>query len=270
VEDLAVVIIDSPRVTLTSALLASLQAAGAAVVICNARHIPAGLLLPFHQHSRQPQVASLQAGWSRPFRKRCWQFIVRQKIKNQAQVLNKSGSPATRFLHALAGRVDSGDSGNMEAQAAQAYWKAMWGEGFVRATRRAKEKDRTNAALNFGYAVARAVVSRSLVAHGLLPCFGLHHDSQLNAFNLADDMLEPLRPVVDRRVREMAEKWGLFKGEELKPEDRQELAALGGEQVLIRNEAHSLLRAADIMAQSLVRASEAKDPAKLELPTLAV
>lgn len=267
IEDLVTVVLDSPAIVLTSALLAGLQNHGVAVIVCNQKHHPAGLLLPYHQHSRLPQLASLQAGWSQPFRKRCWQKVVRQKIVNQAATLEYTGNSAAKRLRLLAAKVVSGDKGNLESQAAREYWPGLLGADFRRLGRDADRADFVNSALNYGYAICRAAVARAVTAHGLLACFGLHHNSDLNPFNLADDLLEPLRPVVDREVWQMA-KDREQPGAGLEKEDRQRLAALAGVQVSIAGEKHSLYHAAELMAQSLVRATRKKDPGALLLPEL--
>lgn len=268
-EDVAVVILDSPRVSVTSALMVRLVATGAAAVICDESHLPAGLLLPFHQHSRQTRVAELQLGWSAPFRKRCWQAVVRSKIANQARCLELAGATGAGRLGRLVKGVRSGDSGNIEARAAAFYWRQLMGSGFSRAFHRDSDPDRINSALNYGYAVVRAAVARSLVGHGLLPFRGLHHRSELNAFNLADDLLEPLRPMVDLEVHALAGGWPKKAEDGLSKDDRRALAGLGGSRVDMAGEVYTILRAADLMARFLVRAAGDRDPAGLVLPRFA-
>lgn len=281
-EDIGVLILDHPQIMITTALLAELQQVGVVVMVCDKKHHPAGLLHPFHQHSRMSDVAEIQRIWSQPFRKRCWQALVRQKITNQAHCLDRSGlgpsHKVVKNLRNLVRKVDSGDSQNCEAQAARLYWQALMGSDFFRVTN-GGTSPRKNAALNFGYAIIRATIARSIVAHGLLPCFGLFHHSKLNAFNLADDLIEPFRPLADGLVRRMSELWddnmanraeqkSAFDG--LCREDRQQLAGLGGEQVLIDSEVQSLGNATDILVQSLVRASRDKDASCLKLPGFAL
>ncbi len=264
VEDITVLILESQQATLTSSLLATLQDNNVVVVTCDRRHMPNGLLLPFLPHSRHSEIATLQRDWSQPFRKRGWQSLVRGKINNQAEGLELAGCGSVSALRALARQVDSGDSKNREAQAAREYWKKLMGEEFIRGA-----GDLANSALNYGYTIVRAVIARSLVSYGLLPCFGLHHDNNLNAYNLADDLIEPFRPLVDREVITLL---GDDKCAErsLKKEERQKLAALSTHQLLIEGEVQTLTNAADRMAASLVRAIRENDYRLLSLPRFAL
>jgi CRISPR-associated protein Cas1 len=264
VEDITVVILESQQATLTSSLLATLQDNNVAVVTCDRRHMPNGLLLSFLPHSRHSEIAVLQRDWSQPFRKRCWQMLVRGKINNQAEGLELAGCSSVSALRALARQVDSGDSKNREAQAAREYWKNLMGEGFIRGA-----GDLPNSALNYGYTVVRAVIARSLVSYGLLPCFGIHHDNNLNAYNLADDLIEPFRPLVDREVLTLLGE-GRLEKRSLEREERQQLAALSTHQVLIDGEVQSLTNAADRMAATLVRAIRENDYRLLCLPRFAL
>lgn len=265
VEDITVLVLDHHQITTSVALLAALEDAGVAVVICDQRHMPSGLLLPFHRHSRFSEVAALQMGWSQPFRKRAWQVVVRRKIENQAHCLDRAGVEGGDSLRRLVQQVDSGDSENREAQAARYYWQALMGRGFLRLPRGASSSSRVNAALNYGYAILRAAVARALVGRGLLPCFGLHHGNKLNAYNLADDMIEPFRPLADDLVYRMAGLWGDHDGP-LTKEDRQGLVQLLGDQLLMEDQVQSLCKAAETAASSLVVALRDKNPKLLTLP----
>ena len=267
IEDITVLVLDSPKITLSTALMGALQNNGVAVVVCDEKHHPGGLFLPYHQHTRISSIAPLQAGWSLPLRKRCWQRIVKAKIINQGRCLEMLTGQGQDKLTLMAKGVDSGDSQNLEAAAARYYWDKLLGCAFKRKTHRDKAPGFINSALNYGYAIIRAAVARSITAHGLLACFGLHHHSALNQFNLADDLVEPLRPIVDHKVYEMAEAKGMDLTSKLDKEHRQELTGLATAQVCIADENHSLTNATDIMAMSLVRVLKAKDARKLVLPT---
>lgn len=267
IEDITVLVVDSPRILLTSTLLNAMQKKGAAVVICDEKHHPGGIFLPFHQHTRISALAPLQAKWTQPFRKRCWQIIIQSKIMNQAECLSMLDRPGREHLIRMVGEVKSGDSGNMEARAAREYWNFYIGPHFQRRTHRDKARDFINKALNYGYAVIRAAVARSITAHGLLPCFGLHHDSNLNPFNLADDLVESFRPLVDAEVHRMVEEMPEGENDLIKIH-RQRLVGLTTRQVGINKEYHSLTNAADILTESLVRATKDKNPNKLLLPSL--
>lgn len=263
-EDLNALLLESPRVTLTSSLLAACQEHDVCVITCDAAHMPNGVLLPFQPHSRQGKVARIQLSWSEPLRKRLWQRVVQTKITNQADCLARTGSEeAGHRLRILAGQVTSGDVGNLEAQAARAYWPHLFGPDFRRSG-----NDSINAALNYGYAVVRAFVARSQVAHGLIPTFGLHHDNELNAFNLTDDMMEVFRPLVDETVKDLHQR-GLVSPEtpDLTADVRQELANSGNTRCLIEGKIQTLSTACDRLAAGLVAAIEARSPAVLPLPS---
>ncbi len=195
-EDISVLVIDQPQVSLTAQLLSACAEQQIAVITVGADHHPNGVLLPHLPHSRALRVMRAQLDLSQPRRKRLWQHIVQRKIRNQADVLSRHRhDAASRRLHALARDVRSGDTGHAEAQAAQAYFRQLFGADFARAQTRLH-----NAALNYGYSVIRSALARNLVAYGFITAFGLHHRSELNAFNLADDLLEPFRPILDAHV----------------------------------------------------------------------
>ena len=258
-EDLAWVVIDTPQVSLSSALLASCMEAGVALLTTDPRHTPNGLLLPFHRHHRQAEVAAWQVNASAPLRKRLWQIMVRAKIANQAATLERCGGDGTA-LRAMARLVGSGDTDNVEARAARAYWAALF-PAFVRDN----AADKRNKLLNYGYAVIRAAVARGAVAAGLLPALGLHHASAANAFNLADDLVEPFRPFVDAVVWELSAGGTQADGEASLP-DRRVLAAIPTREARLERERMTLLSASEMVAESLVRALETGSTAALRLP----
>ncbi len=194
-EDISVLVLDQPQINLTAALLGALAQEQIAVLTVGSDHHPNGVLVPFLPHSRALKVMRAQLALSAPQQKRLWQRIVRQKIINQADVLQQFGLGEASRLNALASKVRSGDPENFEAQAARVYFPALFGAGFHRGQVRFY-----NAALNYGYAVLRAALARTLCGYGLLPAFGLHHCNELNAFNLADDFIEPWRPLLDAYI----------------------------------------------------------------------
>ena len=225
------------------------------------KHMPCGVLLPFHQHWQQAGVARAQIGAGAPLKKRLWQAVVRRKIESQATVLDRAQVEGGRTLREMTAQVRSGDPNNVEARAARFYWRRLF-EDF----RRHDEADLRNAMLNYGYAVLRAGVARGLVAAGLLPAFGIHHAGAQNAFNLADDLLEVLRPVAD---------WTAFgmSGEGRHPEDtaltrdhRQELVGVMTAPLVIEGEQLTVLPAVDRMVASLVRALSGGEADALVLP----
>lgn len=259
VEDLAWIILDTPQVSVTGSLLSALAGSGVALIVPDGKHHPAGMLLSFHQHHAQAAIGHSQIAMSLPLKKRLWQRLVVAKIENQAAVLRAIGNDEAKALSAMAGRVGSGDPDNLEAQAARAYWPRLF-ESFRR-----HDEDRRNGLLNYGYAVARAAIARACAASGLLPAFGLHHNSRVNAFNLVDDLLEPFRPAVDRVARARA---GEQEGEELSVEDRRHMAGVLTESVTIGEERLTVLAATEAVAASLVRAIERGNAAALATPAL--
>jgi CRISPR-associated protein Cas1 len=262
-EDILVVILDSPQISLTSSLLAACQAQGIGVITCDETHMPNGVLLPFLRHSRQSRISLLQTGWSEAFRKRLWQKIIQGKIANQAACLtDKIGAEAATRLMALVDKVASGDPANIEAQAARTYWAKLFGPTFRR-----HAPDAINSALNYGYAVLRATVARAQVAYGLLPCFGLHHRGELNAFNLTDDVMELVRPSIDAHVFNLIRSGVIDPADDkLGPLQRQQLATLGALQARYAGQTFNLTAIADKLAANLVAAIEAKSTALFLIP----
>jgi CRISPR-associated protein Cas1 len=196
--DLAVVLVAHPQVTFTQAVLSGLAAAGGVFVTCDGRNLPVGMLLPLAAHTTQAERFAAQACAALPVRKRLWRKIVRAKIKAQAALLVELRG--TDFgLNALVGQVQSGDPSNVEARAARRYWPNVFADLDFR---RHRENEDQNVLLNYGYAVLRAIVARAICAAGLHPSLGIHHHNRYNAFCLADDLMEPFRPKVDRAVAE--------------------------------------------------------------------
>ena len=264
VEDITALILESPQILLSSTLLSECQDQGVAVLTCDKTHIPNGVLLPFQPHSRQSRVARIQQSWSEPLRKRLWQRVVQCKILGQAACLDcaTGDEQVSARIKALALRVASGDPDNIEAQAARLYWPLLFGPEFRRGGH-----DAINAALNYGYAVTRAFVARSQVAYGLLPAFGIHHDNDLNAFNLTDDMMEVFRPFVDQMVHGLRESGALDPKAESLPSDlRAKLADIGNARCRIEGQIQTIATACDKIAASLVTAIEGKSAALLSLP----
>lgn len=201
-EDIAAIVIDQPQVTLTTALLVACAERQVAVITVDDSHTPNGIFLAHTPHSRALKVMRGQLSMSEPHKKRLWQLIIKQKISNQAQLLAQLQHPTAQTIKTLATQVRSGDPDNFEAQAAQLYFPALFGKGFTR-----DDACFANSALNYGYAIVRSAIARSLVSYGFLPAFGLHHCSELNAFNLADDIIEPYRILVDACVVELCSEY---------------------------------------------------------------
>lgn len=193
--DIAALIVSHPAVRYSQAALAGLCAAGGVFVVCNERRLPAGMLLPLEGHFVQTERFQAQARASLPLRKRLWKQVVKAKVMAQGRTLIATRGSDSGLIE-MARRVRSGDPTNLEAQASRRYWPALFGEEF----RRDFEAEDQNRLLNYGYAVLRAITARAICAVGLHPSLGLHHHNRYDPFCLADDLMEPFRPIVDRVV----------------------------------------------------------------------
>lgn len=199
IEDIGYVVMDNRQITLTQGLLEALLENNSAVITCDSKHLPVGLMLPLAGNTIQNERFRHQIDASLPLKKQMWQQTVQAKIRNQAAILQyMTGNEASNML-IWADAVRSGDPDNLEARAAAYYWKSIFPEDegtFVRN----QDGDGVNALLNYGYAVLRAVVARALVSCGLMPTLGIHHHNRYNAYCLADDIMEPYRPFVDKII----------------------------------------------------------------------
>ncbi len=198
VEDIGVVVLDNKRITITTGAMEALLENNAAVITCDSRSMPTGLMLPLYGNTLQNERFRDQLDASVPLRKQLWQQTVRQKIANQEMVLRTYTEAETRCMKAWVDDVRSGDADNLEARAAAYYWRNLFPQipNFVRG----RDGEPPNNLLNYGYAILRGVVARALVSTGLLPTLGIHHHNRYNAYCLADDIMEPYRPYVDELV----------------------------------------------------------------------
>lgn len=204
IEDIGVVVFDHRQITITHGVMTALLDNNAAVVTCDNSHMPVGLMLPLEGHTVQQERFQDQLGSSLPLRKQLWQQTVQQKILNQAALLRELHGIETGNMCKWTKEVLSGDSTNLEGRAAAFYWSQMFPS--IPNFTRSRDGVYPNALLNYGYAILRAVIARALVGSGLLPTLGIHHHNRYNAYCLADDIMEPYRPYVDRLVVEtMAE-----------------------------------------------------------------
>ncbi|MCI7314969.1 MAG: type II CRISPR-associated endonuclease Cas1 [Bacteroidales bacterium] len=210
IEDIGVVVLDHKRITITQGLLDCLLQHNCAIITCGSSRLPVGLMLPLSGNTLQSERFQSQIAASLPLRKQLWQQTVRAKICNQARVLTTCSRVEARCMLKWSEEVKSGDADNREARAAAYYWKNLFArlpglEGFTRSREGAPPND----LLNYGYAILRAVVARSLVCSGLLPTLGIHHHNRYNAYCLADDVMEPYRPYVDRLVHRIVSENGV-------------------------------------------------------------
>lgn len=251
IEDIGLVVLDHQQITITQSVLAKLLENNTAVVTCNHTHHPTGLLLNLDGHTLQSQRFQHQVAASVPLQKQLWQQTVIAKITNQAHLLGQKRI-ANKTLFNLAAKVKSGDSDNCEAQAAAYYWKNLFPE-FLN-FKRSREGEPPNNLLNYGYAILRAVMARSLVGSGLLPTLGIFHRNQYNAYCLADDMMEPYRPYVDKVVGDIVRMNGKYL--EMTPSMKQQLLAIPAMDVMINNEKSPLMNAVQRTTASLAKCFE--------------
>lgn len=259
VEDIGMMVIDHPQITITSGLLQLLQENNVAVIICDYRHMPQSLLLPIEGNSIQQERYEAQLAASEPLKKQLWQQTIIQKIKNQTAALNSFGVYSD-YLIPLARNVKSGDTDNCEATAAVFYWQKIFsnllpsslGDGpKVESFVRHRNGPPPNNFLNYGYAILRGTMARSIVCAGLLPTLGIFHRNRYNAYCLADDLMEPYRPYVDQIVHNMVTNFGPL--EEMQKEHKAILLKVPAIDVMIDGEKSPLMLATQRTAVSLVK-----------------
>jgi len=260
-EDLAYLIIDTAEVALSSTLLSRLSENGVLVVGVNDRHLPVWTALPWTEFYRHGAVLALQLESSLPVRKQLWAHIIGRKIAAQADCLDRCGRGGAAHLLALVSQVRSGDPDNVEARAARHYWQQLFPDRDFRR----QDDDLPNAMLNYGYAIIRAALARQLCGAGFIPQIGLHHQSQTNAYNLADDLIEPYRPFVDRLV--VAVLGDIPSTDPFTTEHRRSLVPIMETTVEINGEVYGLLAAIEATVASLKSSLTARDPRRLAFPT---
>ncbi|MDZ8119914.1 type II CRISPR-associated endonuclease Cas1 [Pontiella agarivorans] len=248
VEDIGFVVLDNHSITLSLRLIEELTANNAAVVFCDKLHHPTAMSVPFDGNTTHAETLSAQLDMSEPLKKQLWKQTVEAKIKNQAAMLERTGSGGAEALRRHAASVKSGDTDNREGAAARIYWQNLFGEDF----RRERFGGSPNHLLNYAYAILRAAVARSLVGSGLYPAIGIHHHNKYNAFALADDVMEPYRPYADDVV------YGIWSAadepiEELSREHKQQLLKLLAADVHMTNTLRPLMVGLSYTTASLAR-----------------
>lgn len=247
IEDIGIVVLDHQQISITHGAIAALVANNAAVVTCDNRHLPTGLIMPLDGNTLQSERFSNQIEASLPLKKQLWQQTVSQKILNQATVLKQIRGTEVRCMQVWASNVKSGDSDNLEGRAAAYYWSNMFSDKWVRD----REGVWPNALFNYGYAILRAIVARALVGSGMLPTLGIHHKNKYNAYCLADDIMEPYRPYVDRKVMQMLTIWP--NEEEISPKMKRHLLQIPVLDVDIDGKRSPLMVAVSTTTASLYR-----------------
>jgi CRISPR-associated protein Cas1 len=260
IEDIGVVILDHQQITVSQALIAKLLSNNVAFITCDITHHPTGLLLNLDGNTLQSQKFQAQLEATVPLKKQLWQQTVSSKLINQASMLESIRIPAKNLIN-WASDVKSGDPDNQEAKAAAYYWKCLFPD-FLE-FRRERYGPPPNNLLNYGYAILRAVVARSLVSSGLLPTLGIFHKNQYNAYCLADDIMEPYRPFVDKVVVNIVRMNGRFL--ELTPSMKKDLLGVPAMDVLIGGERSPLMVAVQKTTSSLSKCFEGKSR-KIQYP----
>lgn len=249
IEDIALVILDNRRITITSGVLEALLENNVSVVTCDGKGMPIGLMLPLYGNTVQNERFRKQIDASLPLKKQLWQQTIKVKIQNQNEVLNRCLGEKFNCMQVWADDVRSGDPDNLEARAAAFYWKILFAhiDGFTRD----RDGIYPNNLLNYGYAILRAIVARALVSSGLLPTLGIHHHNRYNAYCLADDIMEPYRPYVDELVFKIVKNYG--SADELTKEIKAILLTIPTLEVVINGKRSPLMIAVSQTTASLYR-----------------
>ena len=259
IEDISAIVLESQQILLTESLLSKACENNIIIYICDAKHIPNGYILPYFQHSRNTKIIKNQISLTEPFKKRCWQQIIKQKIYNQAYVLKCIGKhDVEKKLLTLIAKVDSGDSKNIEGQAAKIYFESLFLKGFNR-----NYENIYNSCLDYGYSILRGSIARTISQYGYIPCLGIHHKSELNNFNLADDFIEPFRPVVDLWTIQ-----NVNLKDEFDTEIRKNLVDLLNYEIIIAGKRQCIMNAIDVMISSFTTSVQSKDYTKLLTPMI--
>jgi CRISPR-associated protein Cas1 len=243
IEDIGFIVIDHPETYLSIPAMNLLIENNTSIIICGTNHLPNGMFLNLNSHHIQQEIFKNQINASVPLKKQLWQQTIIEKITNQGVLLEKITIKKNNFDF-LASKVLSGDSSNMEGVAANFYWKVFFEQKF----KRERFGDYPNNFLNYGYAILRAATARALSGSGLLNTLGIHHKSKYNAFALADDIMEPFRPIVDEKVFELIHK---YDEQELNTVLKSELLQLLTRTVYFKDEKSPLMVALQKTASSL-------------------
>lgn len=261
-EDVAVIVVSHPQVTFSQACIAELANNGGVLIACNDKSLPVGMFVPFFGHHQPSRRIHLQINTPRPFFKRAWQQIVQAKIEAQSKLLQALFKD-DGGLSNLISQVKSGDPANVEARAARRYWNRLFnGFDFKRSP---EGDDPINRRLNFGYGVLRGIVARAICAAGFHPAIGLHHHNQYNPYCLADDLMEPFRPLVDQAVYQIAAEKKTALSSPLTPENKKILIEPLLGRLSIHGESRTIFDCVTKLVCSLVQFFQ-KEIKSLDLP----
>lgn len=241
VEDINCIVLEGRAIKVSTYMIEYMSSQGVAIFICDEKHIPSVVVLPLSVHSRHFKMLKLQVELNKPFQKRLWQSIVVKKISNQARCLELLGKDNAKELYQMAKEVQSGDRTHVEAKAAALYFRSLFGNDFSRG-----DDNLINASLNYLYAIVRGIIARTIVSYGFEPSIGLWHKSEVNAYNLADDMIEPFRPMVDYYIISN----GITENGEMTPEIKRMLFKFLTYDMSVQNENHTISNSVDKMIMS--------------------
>jgi CRISPR-associated protein Cas1 len=254
--DISTILIENLSVNLTSYLLSKIAENKINLIVCSENHLPEGIYLPFNGKVRMLEAYKYQINVTDEFLGNLWIKIIKNKIENQAQVLNYANALSYIQLINQIPSIEHNDKTNIEAYSSSIYWKDIFFNSLDYFTRNCD--DIRNSALNYGYAIIRSSIANSLACKGFLPFYGIHHKNQLNQFNLADDVIEPFRPLVDLEVYEIFENEG-YELDQLDKELKKRLISLLDTVVLIDNEKFTLINAIDKYTDSLFKCFKTKN-----------
>ncbi|MBP5982140.1 MAG: type II CRISPR-associated endonuclease Cas1 [Fluviicola sp.] len=243
IDDIGFVVVDHLETYISISVINELIENNAALIICGKNHLPNGMFLNLNSHHIQQKLFGYQIAASLPLKKQLWQQTIIEKITNQSLLLSRITNNKNTLPY-FASKVQSGDSTNMEGVAASYYWKSIFEFSF----KRERFGDYPNNFLNYGYAILRAATARALSGSGLLNTLGIHHKNQYNAFALADDIMEPFRPLVDEKVIDLIDQ---FESQELTPAVKKELLSILTRTVYFQDEKSTLMVALQKTASSL-------------------
>lgn len=244
--EIRLLIVESVAVSLTVMLLTKLQERKIKIIFCDTHRNPESELVPYYGCHNSVEKIKCQIAWDVKFKELLWREIVREKIRNQAMLLVDKDKHA--LLHDYSKKIEEGDKTNREAHAAKVYFNSLFGSSFTR-----KSDDEINIALNYGYTILLSAISREVVANGYITQLGINHDNKFNHFNLSSDLIEPLRPMVDREVKS----WGEFN--RFTSEQKISLIELLTTKVKIRDKSFFFLDALEEYCRSVLEAMSKKD-----------
>lgn len=258
-EDISAIVIDTKEINITGYLLSEIANNKIVILTTDDTHTPNGIFLPYMQYYKNAETAFLQKDWSEPFKKRVWQKIIQQKIQNQAYAIKDINKNLYKYLNELAKNVTSGDLENIEGRAAKEYWQTYY-NSFTR-----HSDSKVNSALNYAYMIVRSLIAKNLSALGFISCFGLHHCNTYNAFNLADDLIEPFRGIIDYKIKLIYEEDS--KDTTLTVEEKQKLIEIMFYEVNYGGQNYSIMYTTQLIVENLLNITKTGEARNIILPT---